>query len=316
MKRITVLTPCFDEEENVRPLVEEIRKVFQGLPQYDYEHVFIDNASQDRTVPILREIAAADRRVRVIVNRRNFGHTRSPHHGLLQCRGDAVIAMAADFQDPPVLIPELLRRWEEGSPVVLAVKEDSEESSVLFSFRMLYYAFLARVSDVEIVRDATGFGLYDRAFVDVLRQLDDPYPYSRGLVSELGFEVSKVPFRQPRRRRGVTKNNFLTLYDAAMTGITSHSLLPLRLATIGGFVLSALSLFVALGYLAYKLLFWTRFQAGIAPLVIGLFLAFSLLLFFLGLLGEYVAVIHTRVMRRPLVVEKERINFDEPPAGP
>ena len=310
MKLITVLTPCLNEEENVRPLVEEVRTIFARMPGYRYEHVFIDNASTDRTLAVLREVAAADRCVKVIVNRRNFGHIRSPHHGLLQAKGDAVIVMAADFQDPPALIHEFLELWEQGNKVVLGVKTTSDESGLMSSLRHFYYWLLTRISDVEIVQNATGFGLYDRSFVDALRKLNDSYPYTRGLVSELGFVPALVEYRQPARRRGLTKNSLLTLYDAAMTGLTTHSRWPLRIATIGGFLLSAASLAVAVGYFVYKLLYWQRFQPGIAPLVIGLFLSFSLQLFFLGLLGEYVAVIHTRVMNRPLVVEQERINFD------
>jgi glycosyltransferase involved in cell wall biosynthesis len=309
MKPISILTPCYNEEGNVKDLVEEVRSVFRGLPQYSYEHIFIDNASTDRTVAELKAIAVEDGRVKIIVNRRNFGHVRSPHHGLLQTRGDAVIVLVADLQDPPSLLPEFLRKWEDGFKVVLGVKSSSEESRLMFLVRRLYYAVLARLSDVEIVQNATGFGLYDRSFIDELRKLDDPFPYGRGLVGELGFEAARVEYRQSRRKRGTTKNSFLTLYDLAMTGITSHSMWPLRLATISGFTLSVISLLVAAGYLVYKIVYWNRFQAGIAPLVIGLFLSFSLQLFFLGLLGEYVALIHIRVMRRPLVVEKERINF-------
>lgn len=309
MKLISILTPCFNEEGNVTELVKEVRDVFRGLPQYSYEHIFIDNASTDRTVAELKAIAAEDQRVKIIVNRRNFGHVRSPHHGLLQTRGDAVIVLVADLQDPPSLLPEFLRKWEDGSKVVLGVKSSSEESPLMFLVRRLYYAVLARLSDVEIVQNATGFGLYDRSFIDELRKLDDPFPYGRGLVGELGFEAALIEYRQNRRERGTTKNSFLTLYDLAMTGITSHSMWPLRLATISGFTLSLISLLVAAAYLVYKIVYWNRFQAGIAPLVIGLFLSFSLQLFFLGLLGEYVALIHIRVMRRPLVVEKERINF-------
>jgi glycosyltransferase involved in cell wall biosynthesis len=310
MKLITVLTPCFNEEENVREVYEQVRAVFAGLPQYRYEHLFIDNASTDRTVAILKEIAAQDKNVKLIVNRRNFGHVRSPQHGILQARGDAVIALAADLQDPPSLIPSFLREWESGHPVVLGVKASSEEPAVMFAVRRAFYGLISRLSDVELVQNATGFGLYDKSFIEILRTLDDPYPYARGLIAEFGFKPATIPYRQPLRRRGFSKNNLYTLYDLAMVGITSHSLVPLRLATILGFSLSILSFAMALVYFAYKLLFWERFTAGIGPLVIGVFLLFSVQLFFLGLLGEYVAVIHIRVMKRPLVVEGERINFD------
>lgn len=310
MKLVSVVTPCYNEAGNVVELHERIRGVLEGLGTYRWEHVFVDNCSTDGTQVILRELAARDARVKVILNRRNFGHLRSPVHGLLQARGDAVVVLASDLQDPPELIPEFLSRWEAGAPVVLGVKKTSSESAVFFGLRTLYYRLADRLSDVPLVEHATGFGLYDRTFVEALRALDDPYPYVRGLVSDLGFEAERIPYHQPLRTRGITKNNFLTLYDLAMVGITSHSKLPLRLVTLSGFALSALSLLVALVYFVYKLVFWSRFPAGIAPAVIGIFLLCSFQLFCMGLLGEYVAVIHTRVMKRPLVVEKERINFD------
>jgi glycosyltransferase involved in cell wall biosynthesis len=310
MKLITVVTPCYNEEQNVRELYEQVKAVFATRPQYRYEHLFIDNASTDGTVAILKELAAQDKNVKLIVNRRNFGQVRSPQHAILQAQGDAVIALAADLQDPPSLIPTFLREWESGHPVVLGVKASSEESAVMFAVRRAFYGLINRLADVELVQNATGFGLYDKSFIEILRTLDDPYPYARGLIAELGFKPATIPYRQPLRKRGLSKNNLYTLYDLAMVGITSHSLLPLRLATILGFSLSILSFAMALVYFAYKLLFWERFTAGIGPLVIGVFLLFSVQLFFLGLLGEYVAVIHVRVMKRPLVVEGERINFD------
>ncbi len=310
MKLITVVTPCFNEAGNVTEIASRVRAVFASLPGYQREHLFIDNASTDGTVAELRALAASDPDVRVILNRRNFGHLRSPVHAILQARGDAVVALASDLQDPPELIPEFLSKWEAGAPVVLGVKSSSSESPLFYAIRTLYYKLADRLSDVPLIEHATGFGLYDRTFLEVLRQLDDPYPYVRGLVSDLGFAAEVVPYDQPLRVRGVTSNNFFTLYDLAMVGITSHSKVPLRLVTLSGFLLSLLSFLVALGYLAYKLIFWSRFPAGIAPAVIGIFLLCSFQLFCMGLLGEYVALIHTRVMKRPLVVEKERINFD------
>lgn len=310
MKLITVVTPCYNEEENVGELYRQVKAVFAELPQYRYEHLFIDNASTDRTVAILKEIAEHEKSLKLIVNRRNFGQIRSPYYAFLQARGDAVISIAADFQDPPALIPAFIEKWEEGFSVVLGVKASSEESRAMFAVRQLYYALINRLSEVELIKDATGFGLYDRSFLDVLRTLDEPYPYGRGLIAELGFEAATIPYEQPKRKRGLSKNNFYSLYDVAMVGITSHSKVPLRVATILGFVSSMLSFAVALIYLLYKLIYWERFTAGVAPLVIGAFTAFSVQLLFLGLLGEYIAVIHTRVMRRPLVVEKERVNFD------
>lgn len=312
MKLVSVVVGCFNEEGNVRELYERVRAVFDAIGKYRWELIFADNASQDGTLAILRELAASDRRVKVIVNWRNFGHIRSPYHALLQARGDAVIAMASDLQDPPELIADFLKEWENGIPVVLGVKKSSREPKLMYLVRTAYYRLLRRLADVETIPHATGFGLYDRSFMEILRTLDDPYPYMRGLIGELGLAFTTKPYDQPPRGSGVTKNNFYTLYDLAMMGITSHSKIPLRLATIIGFFLSALSLLVAIGYFVYKLIFWDRFAVGIAPLVIGLFLSFSVQLFFMGLLGEYVAVIHTRVMKRPLVVERERINFDDP----
>ncbi len=313
MRFISVITPCYDEEENVREVYSRVKAVFEGLPRYRYEQIFIDNASRDRTVEILREIAAADGNVKVIVNTRNFGQVRSPFHALLAARGDAVIGLAADLQDPPELIPEFLNNWERGFKVAVGVKAGGEESWPMSWVRDGYYRMLARLSDVEPIRNSTGFGLCDREVVEIIRRMNDPYPYFRGLLPEIGFPIARIEYVKPLRKRGKTKNNFYTLFDLAMLGITTHSKMPLRLATIGGFALSALSLVVALAYLVAKLIFWYRFPAGIAPILIGLFVAFSVQLFFLGLLGEYVSAVHTQTQRRPLVVEKERINFEETP---
>ena len=311
IRTVTVLTPCYNEAENVRALYERVRAVFQPLAEYTYEHLFIDNASTDETVSILRDIAARDRNVKVIVNTRNFGHVRSPYHALLQCRGDAVIGMAADLQDPPELIPAFLEKWREGYKVVLGVKSASEESRVMFAIRRLGYGVIDRLSEVKQVRNSTGFGLYDKAFVSVLRRLPDPYPYFRGIVAELGFRYATVPYTQPKRTRGITKNNVYTLYDLGVQGIVNHSKIPLRLATIIGFCSSVVSLVAALVYFVMKMLFWYNLPIGIAPLIIGLFGVASVQLFFLGVLGEYVGSIYTQVRNRPLVVEEERINFDD-----
>jgi glycosyltransferase involved in cell wall biosynthesis len=311
IRTVTVLTPCYNEAENVGPLYERVRAVFQPLGDYTYEHLFIDNASTDATVSILRAIAARDRNVKVIVNTRNFGHIRSPYHALLQCRGDAVIGMAADLQDPPELIPAFLEKWREGYKVVLGVKSASEESTTMFAIRRLGYGVIDRLSEVKQVRNSTGFGLYDQAFVAVLRRLPDPYPYFRGIVAELGFRYATVPYAQPKRTRGITKNNAYALYDIGIQGIVNHSKVPLRLATIIGFCSSIASLAAALVYFAMKMWFWYDLPIGIAPLIIGLFGVGSVQLFFLGVLGEYIGSIHTQVRNRPLVVEEERINFDD-----
>ena len=309
MKLISVVSGCFNEELNVRDLYEQVKQVFADLGAYSYEHIFIDNASKDRTVEILKEIARDDERVRIIVNARNFGHIRSPYHALLQAKGDAIISMASDLQDPPVLIKEFIKKWEQGYKVVVGVKNESHESAVVFALRSAYYKVLGRLSDTELIRNFTGFGLYDKQIIDVLRTFDDSYPYFRGLIAEIGFESTTIPYVQPKRKRGITKNNFYTLYDLAMLGLTSHSKVPLRLATMMGFFSSAVCLFVGLFYLLYKLLFWSSFTVGIGPVVIGIFFVASVQLFFLGIVGEYVGSIHTQVLKRPLVVEKERINF-------
>ena len=309
MKTITVVSGCFNEQENVRELYAQVRSVLEQFAAYNWEIIFIDNASSDGTVAILRQLAAEDRRVKVIINARNFGPVRSPYHAMMQATGDSVVAMASDLQDPPALIAELVAKWEEGFKVVLAVKAQSNESRLFYLLRTAYYATVKRLADIELTPHSTGFGLYDRQVIDVLRKLDDPYPYFRGMISEIGFESAKIPFKQPLRKRGLTKNNFYTLYDLAMLGLTSHSKVPLRLATMLGFAMSLLSLLVAIGYGIYKLLFWYSFPIGQAPIVIGLFLFSSVQLFFIGILGEYIGAIHTQVLHRPLVVERERINF-------
>jgi glycosyltransferase involved in cell wall biosynthesis len=254
-------------------------------------------------------MAAADKRLKVIINARNFGHIRSPFHALLQAQGDAVLCLVSDLQDPPEMIPDFIKKWENGSKLVVAVKEQSEESPLFFFIRRSYYRLARRLADTELVENFTGFGLYDKAVMDYCRRLDDPYPYFRGLIAEIGFPVSRIPYKQPARKRGFTKNNLYTLYDMAMLGFTSHSKVPLRLATMLGFAMSLVCLLVAVVYTAYKLLFWYSLPVGIAPVVIGLFLFSSVQLFFVGILGEYIGAIHTQVLHRPLVVEKERINF-------
>lgn len=308
-KSISVVTACFNEEENVEALYLAVKEVFAGLSGYKYEHIFIDNCSTDRTAALLRKLAEKDRNVKVIVNARNFGHIRSPYHALIQAKGQAVISLVADFQDPPELIPALLERWEVGYKVVAAIKQNSEEAAVFFAVRRLYYWVVTGLSEVRLIKNFTGFGLYDQKVIAILRGLDDPYPYFRGLISDIGFEPALVPYTQPRRRRGITKNNFGTLYDIAMLGITTHSKVPLRLAAMLGFLLSALCFLVAAGYFFYKLLFWNSFSVGIAPLVIGFFFIASVQLFFIGIIGEYLGNIHTQVLKRPRVVERERINF-------
>jgi len=307
-KLISIVTPCYNEGENIEELYKRIVAVMKRLP-YEYEHICIDNASTDDTVPKLKALAASDPRLKIIVNARNFGHIRSPYHALLQTHSDATVLIASDLQDPPEMIEEFVRKWDEGYKTVLAVKPESHESPLMFLVRRSYYRLVSRISEVPLVQNATGAGLFDRAVIDVLRQLDDPYPYFRGVLCEVGFRIATVPFKQPRRKRGITKNNFYTLYDMAMLGITNHSKLPLRLMTMGGFALSILSLLTALGFLLAKLLFWDSFSLGIAPILIGIFFFGAVQTFCIGLLGEYIGSIHTKVRNMPLVIELERVNF-------
>jgi glycosyltransferase involved in cell wall biosynthesis len=315
MKLISVVTPCYNEADNVAELHARLARVRAALPGYRFEHIYIDNASTDDTVARVKALIERDPCVRLIVNARNFGHIRSPYHALLQAGGDAVVCMASDLQDPPELIPEMIRAWERGYRVVAGVKTVSRESRAMWLVRTLYYRIARKMADVQLLDHFTGFGLYDRRVIDVLRELDDPYPYFRGLIAEIGFPVARIPYEQSGRTRGITKNNFYTLYDLAMLGITNHSKVPIRLATMAGFALSIVSLLISLAYLVMKLLYWQQFQLGTAPLLIGMFFFSSVQIFFIGLIGEYVASIHTRVLRRPLVVESERVNFDRP-AGP
>ena len=309
-KLISVMMPCYNEAGNVEQAYREVRRIFENLPQYDYEHIFIDNASTDQTVDILKKLAAEDRRLKIIVNTRNFGHIRSPYHGILQASGAAVICLASDLQEPPSLIPEFLEWWEQGFKMVRGVKSQSEESALMFAIRKMYYNFVNRVSDIKLLKNSTGFGLYDRCVIEELRKIDDPYPYFRGLVSDIGFPSHEIEYTQPTRKRGISKNNFYTLYDIAMLGITNHSKVPLRLATMLGFAMAIASFLIAMGYLVAKLIFWDQFSLGTAPLIIGLFFLGSVQLFFIGIIGEYIGAIYTQVQKRPLVVEKERINFD------
>jgi len=309
MKLISIVTPCFNEQDNIEEVYFRVRKVFKGLPGYEYEHIFADNASGDATVIKLRQLAASDKRVKIIVHTRNFGFIRSQMNALLQSSGEAAIYLAADLQDPPELIPQFIQEWENGKKIVVAVKSTSEESRLFYAVRSLYYFLVKRLAEVDMVEHFTGFGLYDKAVVNVLRQIDDPYPYFRGLVCDIGYERSVVKFVQPVRKRGITANNFYTLYDLAMLGITNHSKVPLRLVTLLGFFCASISFLSGLFYLGYKLCYWERFEVGMAPVVIGLFLFSSVQLISVGIIGEYVGAVHTQVLKRPLVIEKERINF-------
>lgn len=308
VKMINVVTPCMNEEENIEEVYERVKMVFNKL-RYRYEHIFIDNASVDRTAVILKKIAAQDPRVKVIINTRNFGHVRSPFYAFLQTSADAVIFLASDLQDPPEKIPEFIQKWEEGYNVVIGIKTSSQEPGLFYFLRSIYYRVLRSLSDVRLIDNFTGFGLYDRKVVDIIRKINDSYPYFRGLIADIGYEIAEIEFNQPRRKRGISKNNFYTLYDLAMLGVVSYTKIPLRLAVMFGFMSSALSFLVGIIYLIYKLINWQNFSLGLAPIVIGLFFLGSVQLFFLGILGEYIGMIYTQIMHRPLVIEKERINF-------
>jgi polyisoprenyl-phosphate glycosyltransferase len=311
MKTISIVTACYNEEDNVEKLYLAVKGIMNGYSGYEYEHIFIDNYSRDKTVPILKKIAAIDSKVKIIVNERNFGHIRSPFHAILQAKGDAVISIVADFQDPPELIKTFIAKWEEGNKIVIGIKNKSEENPLMFLIRKMYYNVIERISSVEHIKNFTGFGLYDRKFIDVLKKLNEPYPYFRGLVAELGFSRCEVMYLQTKRTSGKSKNNFYTLYDIAMLGFINCSKVPLRVSIFIGVSIGLISLLVAVGYLIYKLLYWETFNAGIAPLVIGLFFFSSVQLFFIGILGEYIGAIYTQVKNHPHVIEKERINFPD-----
>lgn len=309
-RRITIVTPCFNEALNVREVHRRIQLVAAEFPEFHFEHLFIDNASTDETVEILRAIAAEDASVKVIVNARNVGPDRSGMHALLQAEGDAVGFLAADLQDPPELFERMIHEWRDGFPIVVGIKNSSDESPLMYRIRTAYYQLVARLTNVEILEHFTGFGLYDRSVVEQIRGgFHDPYPYFRGMIAELGLPYAKVFYKQKRRERGLSKNNFYTLYDLAMLGITNLSKVPLRLVTFFGFLSALLSFLVGLFYLGYKLAFWQHFTIGVAPVVLGLFFLGSVQLIALGIIGEYVGSIHTFVLNRPLVTEKERINF-------
>lgn len=310
MQLISVVTPCFNEKENIKDLYKAVKNIFSDFNKYQYEHIFIDNSSTDNTINLLKDIAHTDLNVKLIINSRNFGWVRSPFHGLLQAQGDAVVYMAADFQDPPSLIVDFIKKWEAGFKIVIGTKSQSEEAFFKFFLRKIYYKFINKISDLKLINNFTGFGLYDQSVIEIMRQFDDAYPYLRGMISEIGFDVAEIQFKQPKRKRGISSGSFYYLYDIAMSGITAHSKLPLRIVSIGGFCLALLSMLVSIVYIVAKLIFWDKFPLGFAPILIGYFFFFSLQMFFLGVLGEYIVAIHHQVLKRPLVIEKERINFE------
>lgn len=312
MKKISVMIPCYNEEDNVRPICDAVRKILkEELSEYDYEILFIDNKSKDRTRKILRELCAEDIHVKAIFNMQNFGQFNSPYYGLCQTSGDCTILLCADFQDPVELIPRMVHEWENGYRVVSMIKTSSQEFRLMYWLRSIYYKTIRKMSQVEQIEHFTGFGLYDRSFIEVLRRLKDPTPFLRGIVAEYAPDRLEIPYEQKKRRAGKTSNNFFSLFDAAMLSFTSYTKGGLRLATFGGFLISGVSFLIALFYLIQKLLYWDKFMAGNAPILIGVFFLGGIQMFFIGLLGEYIMSINTRVINRPLVIEEERINFKE-----
>ncbi|MEA5049524.1 MAG: glycosyltransferase family 2 protein [Eubacteriales bacterium] len=310
MKKISVLIPCYNEVENVVPMSEAVVEVLtKQLPNYDYELIFIDNCSKDGTRERLRDICRINPKVRAILNTKNFGQFNSPYYGLCQTSGDCAISMCADFQDPVEMIPQFINEWENGYKIVCGIKATSKENKFIRSLRTLYYKMIKKFSDVEQIEHFTGFGLYDKSFIDTLRDLHDPTPFLRGIVAELGPERKEIPYEQQKRRAGKTHNNFYTLYDAAMLSFTSYTKIGLRIALIGGFILAALSICVAIVYLVLKLVWWDTFSAGSAPILLAVLVFGSVQLFFIGLVGEYIMSMNLRIMNRPLVIEEERINF-------
>lgn len=311
MKKISIMIPCYNEEENVIPISEAVIHIMESeLKEYDYELVFIENCSKDRTRDCLRILCKGNPKIKAIFNAKNFGQFNSPFYGMLQTAGDCTICLCCDFQDPVEMIPKFVREWEQGYKIVTGIKSSSKENKVMYLFRSLYYKTIKKMSDVEQIEHFTGFGLYDKSFIEVLRDLEDPTPFLRGIVAELGYKRKDIEYEQAQRRAGKTSNNWYRLYDAAMLSFTSYTKIGMRIATILGFLCSGISLVIALVYFVLKLVYWDRFPAGMTPVLIGVFLMGSVQLFFIGLLGEYIMNINTRMMKRPLVIEEERLNFE------
>lgn len=311
MSKISILIPTYNEEENVQPLADAIMKEMENdLSEYEYEIIFIDNDSKDDTRHILRTMCKENTNIKAIFNAKNFGQFNSPYYGLLQTTGDCTILLCADFQDPIEMIPRFVHEWEEGYKIVIGQKTTSQENKIMYFLRSLYYKMIKKFSDVEQIEHFTGFGLYDREFIDVLRDLDDPTPFLRGIVAELGYKRKDIPYTQQKRRAGKTSNNLYKLYDAAMLSFTSYTTIGLRLSTFLGFGVAMLSIIIAIVYFVLKLILWDDFVAGTAPILIGMFFLGAVQLIFMGLMGEYILSINHRIMKRPLVIEEERVNFD------
>ncbi len=311
-KKISIMVPCYNEEENVVPLSEAVIATLEkDLPEYDYEILFIDNCSKDKTREKLILLCSKNKKIKAIFNTKNFGQFNSPYYGLCQTTGDCTICLCADFQDPIDMIPKFVHEWENGYKIVCGIKTSSKENKIMYFLRGVYYKAIKKMSEVEQIEQFTGFGLYDKSFIQVLRDLKDPTPFLRGIVAELGPERKEIPYEQQERRAGKTSNNWYRLYDAAMLSFTSYTKIGLRLATFIGFGLSAVSVVIAIVYFILKLLHWNDFPAGMTPILLGVFVIGSMQLFFIGLLGEYIMNMNARLMNRPLVIEQERINFDE-----
>jgi polyisoprenyl-phosphate glycosyltransferase len=310
-KLISVVTPCFNEDGNIVEVYSQVKRIIENqLPEYEYEHIFIDNASTDNTIELLKGIAKTDKNVKIIINSRNFGHIRSPVYGMMQAKGDVVISLVSDLQDPPQMIVDFLHKYEDGYNIVLGIKKSSQENSVMFSIRRLYYKLLKKISNVEIFENYTGFGLYDKKSMCALRAMPDSYPFFRGMVAEIGYKVEKIYYDQPERRKGITKNNFYTLYDIGILGLINNSKILLRISIVIGFLVGLLSIFIGIFYFIMKLLYWDSFFLGFAPMLIGGSLMFSILMFSIGIIGEYIGQIYIQILKRPLVFEEDRINFD------
>lgn len=311
MKKVSVLIPCYNEESNVEPLSTAIVEQFEKINKYDYEIVFIDNCSTDKTKLILEKICSKNKKVKAIFNVRNFGQYKSPYYGMLQTTGDCTISMCCDFQDPVELIPEFIKEWEKGYKIVIGIKNKSKENKIIYFFRSFYYKLIKKISEVPQIEHFTGFGLYDKDFINVLKNLNDSTPFFRGIVAELGYERKEIMYNQSKRKSGKTKNNIFTLYDYAMLSFTSYTKFGLRLATFSGMIIAFVSFIIGIFYLVYKLLYWDTFTAGLAPSLIGTFFLGAVQMFFIGFLGEYIMAINERVKNRPLVIEERRINFEE-----
>lgn len=309
MKKISIVVPCYNEEENVEPISEAIIQQIEKLQNYTYELILIDNCSTDKTKEKIIQLCEKNKNIKAIFNAKNFGQFNSPYYAMLQTTGDCTILIAADFQDPVEMIPQFIQEWEAGYKIVIGIKKKSQENKLIYFLRSIYYKLIKKLSDTDQIEHFTGFGLYDKDFIQVLKKLEDPTPFLRGIVAELGYQRKEIPYEQPKRRAGKTHNTFYRLYDAAMLSFTSYTKIGLRLATFLGILIGVLSFIIGLVYLILKLIYWDRFAAGMVPLLIGIFFLGAVQLFFIGLLGEYILAINTRVMKRPLVIEEKRINF-------